>query len=184
MDCNRNFNNFQHTSLLLLSFLEQKGCQNSELPEQLKLPTNHNYIEIDEELQTDGHSCSVTYREILHDLQNQVQPQLPVDEEEAQAARELAAELIRIADLLEQRVLFQAAETLTKKLDTCPTQFWAGHLSDGVQGLLRQVAGAKEFKKELVEMAFTFVLMKTVCEHVPQFLFSLYGSVVQYFGSR
>lgn len=34
----------------------------------------------------------------------------------------MAAELIRIADLLEQRVLFQAAETLTKKLDTCPEQ--------------------------------------------------------------
>ncbi|ROL43262.1 BH3-interacting domain death agonist [Anabarilius grahami] len=184
MDCNRNYNNFQHTSLLLLSFLEQKGCQNSDLDEQLKLPTKHNYIESDEELQTDGHSSSVTYRDILYDLQNQVQPQLPVDDEEARAAREMAAELIRIADLLEQRVLFQAAETLTKKLDTCPKQFWARHLSDGVQGLLRQVAEAKEFKKELVEMAFTFVLMKTVCERVPHFLFSLYGSVVQYFGSR
>lgn len=34
----------------------------------------------------------------------------------------MAAELIRIADLLEQSVLFQAAETLTKKLDTCPKQ--------------------------------------------------------------
>ncbi|KAK9958978.1 hypothetical protein ABG768_011071 [Culter alburnus] len=177
MDCNRNYNHFQHTPLLLLSFLEQKGCQNSEL-------ANHNYIEIEEELQTDGHSSSVTYRDFLNDLQNQVQPQLPVDDEEARAAREMAAELIRIADLLEQRVLFQAAETLTKKLDTCPEQFWVRHLSDGVQGLLRQVAEAKEFKKELVEMAFTFVLMKTVCERVPQFLFRLYGSVVQYFGSR
>lgn len=80
MDCNRNYNNFQHTSLLLLSFLEQKGCQNSELAalyEQLKLPTNHNYIESDEELQTDGHSPPVTNRDILYDLQNQVQPQLP-----------------------------------------------------------------------------------------------------------
>lgn len=34
----------------------------------------------------------------------------------------MAAELIRIADLLEQRVLYQAAETLTKKLDTCDPQ--------------------------------------------------------------
>jgi len=34
----------------------------------------------------------------------------------------MAAELIRIADLLEQRVLFQAAETLTKKLDKCETR--------------------------------------------------------------
>ncbi|XP_067275896.1 BH3 interacting domain death agonist isoform X2 [Pseudorasbora parva] len=165
MDCNRNFN-VPHCSLLLLSFFEQKGCQNSELKseldEQIKLPTNHAYIEGDGDLQTDGHSFSVTYRDLLHELQNHVQPHLPVNAVEAQAAREMAAELIRIADLLEQRVLFQAADHLTKKLSTCPTQLWSTHLSDGVQGLLRQVAGAKEFKKELVEMAFTFVLMKTV----------------------
>ncbi|CAM4581663.1 unnamed protein product [Leuciscus chuanchicus] len=109
---------------------------------------------------------------------------ISVDAEQAQAAREMAAELIRIADLLEQRVLYQAAETLTKKLDTCDPQLWSRHLSDGVQGLLHQVAGAKEFKKELVEMALTFVLMKTVCERVPRFLSKLYGTVVQYFGSR
>ncbi|KAG1944900.1 BH3 interacting domain death agonist [Pimephales promelas] len=96
----------------------------------------------------------------------------------------MAAELIRIADLLEQRVLFQAAETLTKKLDKCETRLWSRHLSDGVQGLLHHVTGAKEFKKELVEMALTFVLMKTVCERVPCFLSSLYSAVVQYFGPR
>nr|ARQ18607.1 BH3-interacting domain death agonist [Gobiocypris rarus] len=190
MDCNRNVN-VPQCSLLLLSFFEQKGCQNSELKseldtldELLKLPTNHTYIESDGDLQTDGHSFSVTYRDLLHELQNQVQPQLPVNAVEAQVARDMAAELIRIADLLEQRVLSQAAETLTKKLDTCPTQLWSTHLSEGVQGLLHQVAGAKEFKKELVEMAFTFVLMKTVCERMPGFLFKLYGTVVQYFGSR
>lgn len=41
---------------------------------------------------------------------------ISVNAEEAQAAREMAAELIRIADLLEQRVLSQAAESLSKKL--------------------------------------------------------------------
>uniref|UniRef100_A0A671NXN5 BH3-interacting domain death agonist n=1 Tax=Sinocyclocheilus anshuiensis TaxID=1608454 RepID=A0A671NXN5_9TELE len=187
MDCNRNFGNIPDTSLVLLSFLKQKGCQNSELKrelddldEQLKLPTNHNYIESDGELQTDGH-VSFSYREILHELQHQVQPQVPVNAEEAQAAREMAAELIRIADLLEHRVLSQAADSLTKKLCRSQEQFWASHLSDGVKALLLQVAGAKEFKKELVEMAFTFVLMKSVCEHAPKFLFRLYGTVVQYF---
>ncbi|XP_056112551.1 BH3 interacting domain death agonist [Rhinichthys klamathensis goyatoka] len=186
MDRNRKIDNFPHCSLLLLSFFEQKGCQNSELKRELDDLdlSDHNYIESDGDLQTDGHSSSVTYRDLLHELQNQVQPQLPVDAEQAQAAREMAAELIRIADLLEQRVLFQAAETLTKKLDSCDTQLWSRHLSDGVQGLLHQVAGAKEFKKELVEMALTFVLMKTVCERVPCFLFRLYGTVVQYFGPR
>lgn len=188
MDCNRNFHSFPDTSLVLLSFLKQKGCQSSQLQreldcldDQLKLHTNHNYIESDEELQADGHSFSVSYRELLHEFQNQVQPQLPVNAEEAQAAREMAAELIRIADLLEQSVLSQAAESLSKKLCKSQEQFWGRHLSDGVQALLHQVAGAKEFKKELVEMAFTFVLMKTVCEHVPHFLFGLYGTVVQYF---
>ncbi|XP_052438160.1 BH3 interacting domain death agonist [Carassius gibelio] len=188
MDFNKNFDSFPDTSLVLLSFLKQKGCQNSQLQrelvyldEQLNLPTNHNYIESDDEIQADGHSFSVSYRELLHEFQNQVQPQLPVNAEEAQAAREMAAELIRIADLLEQSVLSQAAESLTKKLYRSQEQLWGRHLSDGVQGLLHQVAGASEFKKELVEMAFTFVLMKTVCEHVPQFLFGLYSSVVQYF---
>uniref|UniRef100_A0A672MM88 BH3-interacting domain death agonist n=1 Tax=Sinocyclocheilus grahami TaxID=75366 RepID=A0A672MM88_SINGR len=188
MDCNRNFGNIPDTSLVLLSFLKQKGCQNSELKrelddldEQLKLPTNHNYFESDGELQTDGHNVSFSYREILHELQHQVQPQVPVNAEEAQAAREMAAELIRIADLLEHRLLSQAADSLTKKLCRSQEQFWASHLSDGVKALLLQVAGAKEFKKELVEMAFTFVLMKSVCEHVPEFLFRLYGTVVQYF---
>ncbi|XP_073707034.1 BH3 interacting domain death agonist [Garra rufa] len=188
MDCNRNFDIFPHTSLVLLSFLKQKGCQNSELKrelndldEHLNLPTNHNYIESDDELQADGHSFSLSHRELLHEFQHQVQPQLPVNGEEAQAAREMAAELIRIADLLEQRVLSQAADSLTKKLCRSQEQFWARHLSDGVQALFCQVAGAKEFKKELVEMAFTFVLMKTVCEHVPEYLFRLYGTVVQYF---
>ncbi len=84
MDCNRNFDSFPDTSLVLLSFLQQKGCQSSQLQreldylgEQLKLPTNHNYIESDEELQADGHSFSVSYRELLHEFQHQVQPQLP-----------------------------------------------------------------------------------------------------------
>uniref|UniRef100_A0A8C1FEN9 BH3-interacting domain death agonist n=1 Tax=Cyprinus carpio carpio TaxID=630221 RepID=A0A8C1FEN9_CYPCA len=126
MDFNRN-DRFPDTSLVLLSFLKQKGCQNSQLQrelvyldEQLNLPTNHNYIESDEEIQADGHSFSVSYRELLHEFQNQVQPQLPVNAEEAQAAREMAAELIRIADLLEHRVLSQAADSLTKKL--CSSQ--------------------------------------------------------------
>ncbi len=45
---------------------------------------------------------------------------ISVNAEEAQAAREMAAELIRIADLLEQSVLSQAAESLSKKL--CKSQ--------------------------------------------------------------
>lgn len=84
MDCNRNFDSFPDTSLVLLSFLKQKGCQNSvlkreldDLDEQLKLPTNHNYIESEGELQTDGHNVSFSYREFLLELQHQVQPQVP-----------------------------------------------------------------------------------------------------------
>ncbi|XP_051512410.1 BH3 interacting domain death agonist [Myxocyprinus asiaticus] len=188
MDCNENFDRFPQTSLILLSFFKQKGCQNNDLKrelddldEKLKLPTNHNYIESDGELQTDGHIFSISYRDLLQDLQHEVQPQLPENAEEAQAAREMAAELIRIADLLEHRALSRAADSLTKKLNASSMQCWSNHLSEGVQSLLQQVSGAKEFKKELVEMAVTFALMKTVCEHVPHFLFHLYGTVVQYF---
>lgn len=127
-----------------------------------------------------------------------------VNAEEAHAAREMAAELIRIADLLEHRALSQAADSLTKKLKISPLQVrnksdqlrlqndlfnylilflqvWSDHLSVGVKSLLHQVPGAREFNKELVEMAFTFALTKTVCERVPRFLFHLYDVVVQYF---
>lgn len=181
MDCNKNLDGFPETSLVLLAFLQHKGCQNCELKREPELSNNNNYIDSDEELQTDGHSPPIDFRGVLHDLQQQIQPQLSVNAEEAQAAREMAAELIRIADLLEQRVLSRAANSLTKKLSTSTFQVWSNHLSDGVQSLLQQVPGAREFNKELVEMAFTFALVKTVCEHVPPFLFQLYDTVVQTF---
>lgn len=79
MDHNRNIDNFPHCSLLLLSFFEQKGCQNSVLRRELDdfdFSYDHNYNDSDGDLQTDGHS-SVTYKDLLHELQNQVQPQLP-----------------------------------------------------------------------------------------------------------
>ncbi|NP_001073295.1 BH3 interacting domain death agonist isoform X1 [Danio rerio] len=187
MDFNRNFDHIPHTSLVLLSFLDQKDCQNGESGRVFdyredNLSTNH--IDSDGDIETDGQSPPATYRDLLHELQHEVQPGLSVNAEEARAAREMAAELIRIADLLEQSVLSQAAESLTKKLRSSQEQVWASHLSKGVQTLLQHVAAAKEFKKELVEMAFTFMLMKTVCERTPDFLFGLYGTVVQFFGSN
>ncbi|XP_056622424.1 BH3 interacting domain death agonist [Triplophysa dalaica] len=181
MDRNKNVDSFPETSLVLLTFLQHKSCQNDldDLNENLRWNTNHNCIESDDELQTDGHSFD--YRDLLQDLQHQVQPRLPVNAEEAHAAREMAAELIRIADLLEHGALSQAADSLTKKLKISPLQVWSDHLSVGVKSLLHQVPGAREFNKELVEMAFTFALTKTVCERVPRFLFHLYDVVVQYF---
>lgn len=80
MDCNKNFDRVPDTSLVLLAFLQNKSCQNDDLDdlnENLKWTTNHNYIESDEELQTDGHSFPVDYRNLLQDLQQQVQPHLP-----------------------------------------------------------------------------------------------------------
>nr|XP_055029316.1 BH3 interacting domain death agonist isoform X1 [Misgurnus anguillicaudatus]XP_055029317.1 BH3 interacting domain death agonist isoform X1 [Misgurnus anguillicaudatus]XP_055029318.1 BH3 interacting domain death agonist isoform X1 [Misgurnus anguillicaudatus]XP_055029319.1 BH3 interacting domain death agonist isoform X1 [Misgurnus anguillicaudatus] len=184
MDCNKNVDGFPETSLVLLAFLQHKRCQNGDLKREPELSNNNNnYIDSDEELQTDGHSSPIDFRGVLHDLQLQIQPQLSVNAEEAQAAREMAAELIQIADMLENRVLSRAANSLTKKLSTSTYQLqvWSNHLSDGVQSLLQHVPGAREFNKELVEMAFTFALVKTVCEHAPPFLFQLYDTVVQTF---
>ncbi|TRY66390.1 hypothetical protein DNTS_003355 [Danionella cerebrum] len=177
---------FPNTSLVLLSFFEQKGYQNIELKrecdalEQLYLPTNLRNNHNDECLQTDGHSPSA-FRDLLSELQHPVQPHLPENAEEIQAAREMAAELIQIADLLEHRVLSLAAERLSKNLRSSQEQNWGRYLSSGVQALLQQVPRAREFQKELVEMAFTFVLMKSVCERTPNFLYGLYGIVTQYF---
>jgi len=80
MDRNTSIDNFPHCSLLLLSFFEQKGCQNSELKREyndLGLLSDHIYLESDGDLQTDGHSSLATYKDLLHELQNQVQPHLP-----------------------------------------------------------------------------------------------------------
>lgn len=72
MDRNKNVDSFPKTSLVLLTFLQHKSCH---LNENLRWNTNHNCIESDDELQTDGHSFD--YRDLLQDLQHQVQPRLP-----------------------------------------------------------------------------------------------------------
>lgn len=80
MDCTKNADSFPETPLVFLAFLQHKSCQHNDLDdlnENLKWTTNHNYIESDEELQTDGHSFTDDYRHLLQDLQQQVRPHLP-----------------------------------------------------------------------------------------------------------
>ncbi|KAI4875817.1 hypothetical protein NFI96_017149, partial [Prochilodus magdalenae] len=123
-------------SLLFLTFLDQIPCRNPEFVDELhKLDRevkqitdpvvcswenvygehSNPYIECDGELETDGHISS-NPRDFLQDVLPVVHPELPVNEEQAQAVREVAAELIRIADDLNHSIVSQAAESLAKKL--------------------------------------------------------------------
>ncbi|KAK3549228.1 hypothetical protein QTP70_034229 [Hemibagrus guttatus] len=128
------------TPLILLSFLQQSPSLSCELQRELEnlhyevqfrsaaqnglkdnieYPQNHDFdsdIECDGELQTDGHS----FHNGLHDLP-QVDLVVPVHNE-VFMVREVAAELIRMADEFNETIVSQAAERLTKRLSYTSTE--------------------------------------------------------------
>ncbi|TSX17019.1 BH3-interacting domain death agonist [Bagarius yarrelli] len=185
------------TPLLFLTFLQQSPGLNCELQrevdklhsevklrsvssggfrEYIDYPRCYSFdsnIECDGELQTDGHSL---YLGQLHDVP-QVELVLPVPGE-AQAVREMAEELIRMADEFNQRIVSQAAEHLTRTLSNSSTEHWSSCLSHGIEGLLNDVPGVHT---ERIVMALTFSLVKAVCERAPRFLRGLCNTVTQTF---
>ncbi|XP_053479066.1 BH3 interacting domain death agonist [Ictalurus furcatus] len=186
---------FSQTPLLFLTFLQQRPL-NSELQRELEnlhcdmklraAPTgitdhtvytqNHDFdsnIECDGELQTDGHSVQ---RIVLHDVP-QVELVLPVPVDEAHAVREVAAELVRMADELNHIIVSQAAERLTKTLSTSPQKCLWSCLSQGVDTLLKDVPGVHS---ERMVMALTFSLARAVCERAPRLLRDLCNTMMQY----
>ncbi|XP_066541507.1 BH3 interacting domain death agonist [Hoplias malabaricus] len=201
MDHNDNIDvSWKHTSLVFLTFLSETHSQNCAFQEELhKLGRDiklcagpdiysgernayHNPVDLslecDGELETDGH-ISFNPRSLIQDIQPQVQFEIPVNAEEAQAARVVAAELIRIADDLNQSLVSQAAERLRKNLvRQTSQQSWKTLLARSVEGLLRQVPGVHS---QQVEMALTLSLVKAVCETAPPLLWGLYNALVQYF---
>ncbi|MCI4379227.1 hypothetical protein PGIGA_G00225560 [Pangasianodon gigas] len=191
---------FSQTPLLFLTFLQQRPCLNSELQRELEnlhcevklsaalsglndhiaYPQYHGFdsdIECDGELQTDGHSF---HRGLLHDVP-QVDLVLPVPVEEANAVREVAAELIRMADEFNHSIVSQAAEHLTKKLCNSSPQFWWTCLSQGVDSILKDMPGVHN---ERMVMALTFSLVKAVCERAPRLLRELWNTMMEYTFTR
>ncbi|XP_027017065.1 BH3 interacting domain death agonist [Tachysurus fulvidraco] len=183
------------TPLLFLTFLQQSPDLSRELQKELedlqcdvKLRRNpaqrglndhilysqdHDFdygIECDGELQTDGHSFP---RCLLNDVPQDV---LAVTDED-HVVTEVAAELIRMADEFNRRMVSEAAERLTEKLNNSSPEDWWSFLNQGVDGLLGQVPGSHT---ERVVMALTFSLVKAACEHTPSMLRDLYNTITQY----
>ncbi|XP_072551282.1 BH3 interacting domain death agonist [Salminus brasiliensis] len=198
VDVNENTGTFSQASLLLLSFLHQTPSQNPEFERELNQLTcdvnlgadpcvyscgidcsDHSVvdtdIECDGELETDGHAPS-NPRNLLQDVLPQVHFDLPVN---AGVIRQVAAELIIIADDLNQAIMSQAAESLAKDLTrTSSLQKWQDLLGQSVaELLLNYMPGAHN---EQVAMALTFSLVKAVCEHAPPLLRGLYSLLMQY----
>ncbi|XP_017547623.1 BH3 interacting domain death agonist [Pygocentrus nattereri] len=193
MDAN---DNLDCVSLVFLTFLDQTPCQNKDLEKELhrlgydlKLTTDSGgtkyahhglvdlSIECDGELETDG-NIPTNPRDFLQGVLPEVHLALPVNPEEAQAVREVAAELIRIADELNLMIVSRAAEGLARKLNsTSSLESWHILLVQSVDNLLKEVPGVHT---EQVVMALTFSLVKAVCEHTPPLLRGLYNVVMQY----
>ncbi|XP_058243570.1 BH3 interacting domain death agonist [Hemibagrus wyckioides] len=178
------------TPLLLLSFLQQspslpcelqrelenlhcelRSAAHKGLKDDIEYPEDHDFgIECDGELQTDGHS----FHRGLHDLP-QADLVLPVHNE-VLMVREVAAELIRMADEFNEIVVSQAAECLAKKLSNSSEEGWWNCLAQGVDGLLKEMPGVHT---ERMVMALTFSLVKAVCERTPRLLRGLYNTMTQ-----
>ncbi|XP_036440513.1 BH3 interacting domain death agonist [Colossoma macropomum] len=197
MDVNDNVDCF---SLLFLTFLDQAHCYNKDLEKELhrlshdlKLSTDPGVysggieyadhglvdwsIECDGELETDG-NIPTNPREFLQGVLPEVHLELPVNPEEAQAVREVAAELIRIADELNHIIVSRAVEGLARNLTSNTSlESWHILLIQSVDNLLKEVPGVHT---EQVVMALTFSLVKAVCEHTPPLLRGLYNVVMQY----
>ncbi|XP_060779893.1 BH3 interacting domain death agonist [Neoarius graeffei] len=178
------------TPLLFLTFLQQRPCQNSELQRELdnlrcevKLsaapsghiayPQDHVFdsdVEHDGELQADGHS----FHRGLHDVA-EAELVLPVPAEEADVVREVAAELVRIADEFNHAIVSQVAENLTNNLTNSSFEYWWSSLNHGVDCLLD---GSGMHTEQMV-MALTFSLARAVCERAPHLLRGLCNTMMQ-----
>ncbi|KAI1888545.1 hypothetical protein AGOR_G00186270 [Albula goreensis] len=153
--------------LVLLFFLQQQGTKNLELSCQLhalgqKLAgrdiNSNGFVdaEDDGELQTDGNfSCNTG--EFIRGLEPHVEE---VNPEDAAVLRNVAAELIEIADRMERNMVARSAQSLIRKLTSSPLQDWRRHLATEVQVMLKrsQGTGLEQMPQERVMLALTMML--------------------------
>ncbi|KAJ8381795.1 hypothetical protein SKAU_G00025730 [Synaphobranchus kaupii] len=164
------------TPLVFLAFLQQQPPNNDELANQLYVlgqelklargDINCNGFEDDAEedgeLQTDGHfCCSTNIRGLVADLDASVEVAWPANPANEAVLRNVAAELIEIANQMENRVVSRAAENLIQKLQNSPLRDWKRHLSAEVQSALRQGLGSglEQLPQERVLLALTMTLV-------------------------
>ncbi|XP_048112893.1 BH3 interacting domain death agonist isoform X1 [Alosa alosa] len=200
MDATGDANSLLGTSLVFLTFLQQKGCQNDDLERELSdlkrdlkhgQDINCNGIGLvctdgslsgelhsgdDGELQTDGHSPTVHLQMFVLDQHPHVQapPPVPVPD---QALRDIAQELIQIADQLENDVMAHATNRLLRSLQNSEKENWSKHLKQAVEQVhvsLRSGTSLGDLPQERVTLALSLSLIKAVCEHTPRFLRDLF----------
>lgn len=185
-----------NNTLVFLTFFQHTGCVDPNLQRELALlgrelkctqpdinsniGVDEEYVYDDEELQTDGH-FSPSCRVLLEGIQ--AERHLPVNHEEVEVVRNVAAGLIEISDQINHNVLAQAAENLAKKLQKSSIKLWQNHLAEEVKWLLCHCPGSalESLPQEKVIMAFTLSLVKRVCEKAPLLLRNLFLTTLQYF---
>ncbi|XP_063052128.1 BH3 interacting domain death agonist [Engraulis encrasicolus] len=180
------------TPLVFLTFLQETGCRNQELKQELlDLETewkclqdvNSNGVpsaftdEDDEgELQTDGHSPIPCLRALVQD-RPQVRVPPPVVPLYDPAVRDVARELVHIADQLEDSVMARTTDNLLRSLQKTNYLQWGHHLShavDQVHGALQHSGSLDSLPQERVLLALSLSLIKGVCERTPSLLRDLF----------
>uniref|UniRef100_A0A667ZK07 BH3-interacting domain death agonist n=1 Tax=Myripristis murdjan TaxID=586833 RepID=A0A667ZK07_9TELE len=186
-----NFGEVASSPLVFLAFLYQSDCGNSELRRELDylgqglnftrdINSNGPWLDNtpeDGDLETDGHLPS-NIRLSLGDIQPQVDLNWPLNHEQAEAVREVAAGLRDIADQLEDSVVAQATENLARKLFTSPIQV----SQTRAQKFLRFGVGLDQLPQERIIVALTLTLVKGVCKQAPRLLRHLFNIALQYIG--
>ncbi|KAK1168736.1 BH3-interacting domain death agonist-like [Acipenser oxyrinchus oxyrinchus] len=183
------------TQWILLTFLQDQKCSNQEYKKELetlenelnkKRPVISNYSclwrnnqdsdDDDGELQTDGHFCSD-----IRNICREMQPDVQGNAVDVGAARQIAANLIEIADQLNQSVVSRASDNLVRRMQTRISQDWTGLLSSEVERLMRQgILGLQQFPQEKVMLTLTMVLVQNIGVHAPTLLRSFFSTAVQY----
>ncbi|XP_033997371.1 BH3 interacting domain death agonist [Trematomus bernacchii] len=130
----------------------------------------------DGDLETDGH---LPIRAALQDILPSVELQWPMGRAQAADFQELAEELREIAHQLQQNVVNQATQNLSRNMSNTPSEQWTEHLSRVVQSVMQSV-GLHHLSRERVMLALTFTLVKGVCALAPQLLRSLFVTVLQF----
>ncbi|MGH0149601.1 UNVERIFIED_CONTAM: hypothetical protein FKN15_044740 [Acipenser sinensis] len=97
------------------------------------------------------------------------------------AVRQIAANLIEIADQLDQSVVSRASGHLARRMQNRISQDWTGLLSSEVECMMRQgIPGLQQFPQEKVMLTLTMVLVQNIGVQAPTLLRSFFSTAVQY----
>ncbi|XP_033940899.1 BH3 interacting domain death agonist isoform X2 [Pseudochaenichthys georgianus] len=187
MDELGDLNSGQNAALLMWVFLQADSSTPEFSKELLSLGKELNFSrdinfnrpceeDLDDgDLETDGH---LPISAALQDILPSVELQWPMGRAQAADCQQLAEELREIADQLQQNVVNQATQNLSRNMSNTPSA-WTEHLSREVQSVMQSV-GLHHLSRERVMLALTLTLVKGVCALAPQLLRSLFVTALQF----